>query len=51
MGLIPVSDRLAEIRNLYEGLVDDSNITDDIPKDRLMSMLELLICTVSVISQ
>lgn len=42
-GMIPVSDRLAEIRNLYEGLVDDSNITDDIPKDRLMSMLELLI--------
>lgn len=42
-GMIPVSERLAEIRELYEGLVDDSNITDEISKSELLSMLELLL--------
>ena len=42
-GVIPIPDRLEKIRNLYEGLVDDTDITDEISKTDLMSMLEYLL--------
>lgn len=43
LGVIPMPDRLSIIRTLYEDLVDNSNITEDVPKDNLLSWLELLI--------
>lgn len=42
-GVISIPDRLEKIRNLYEGLVDDTDITDEISKTDLMSMLEYLL--------
>lgn len=43
LGVIPIPDRLAEMRTFYEDLVDSSNITDDVPKDQLLPWLELLV--------
>lgn len=43
LGIIPIPDRLEEMKKFYEGLIDNTDITDDIPKDELLPLLELLI--------
>lgn len=43
LGVIPIPDRLEEMKIFYESLIDNSNITDDISKDELLPLLELLI--------
>ncbi|MCD8328288.1 MAG: hypothetical protein LUC25_04230 [Ruminococcus sp.] len=43
LGVIPIPDRLEKMKIFYESLIDDSNITDDISKDELLPLLELLI--------
>lgn len=43
LGIIPISDRLDEMKNLYESLIDNSSITEEISKDELLPLLELLI--------
>lgn len=43
LGIIPIPDRLEEMKKFYESLIDNTDITDDIPKDELLPLLELLI--------
>lgn len=43
LGVIPIPDRLSEMKKFYETLIDESNITDDIDKAELLPLLELLI--------
>ncbi|CDC79265.1 unknown [Clostridium sp. CAG:964] len=43
LGVIPIPERLEEMKIFYESLIDNSNITDDISKDELLLLLELLI--------
>lgn len=43
LGVIPIEDRLEEMKIFYETLIDNSNITEDIPKDELLPYLELQI--------
>ena len=43
LGVIPIPDRLEEMKIFYESLIDNSNITEDIEKEELLPLLELLI--------
>lgn len=43
LGVIPIPDRLEEMKIFYESLIDNSNITEDIEKEELIPLLELLI--------
>lgn len=55
LGVIPIPDRLSEMKIFYESLIDESNITDDISKEELLPLLELLImnciCDVVLLTQ
>lgn len=43
LGVIPIEDRLEEMKFFYEDLIDRSNITNDISKEELLPYLELQI--------
>lgn len=43
LGIIPIPDRLEEMKKFYESLIDNTDITDDIPREDLLPLLELLI--------
>ncbi|MGN1114517.1 MAG: hypothetical protein ACI4RC_05290 [Oscillospiraceae bacterium] len=43
LGVVPISDRLEEMKTSYEYLIDNSNITDEISKEELLPCLELQI--------
>lgn len=43
LGIIPIPDRLEEMKKFYESLIDNTDITDDISKDELLPLMELLI--------
>lgn len=43
LGIIPIPDRLEEMKKFYESLIDNTDIADDISKDELLPLLELLI--------
>ena len=43
LGVIPISDRIAEMKSSYVKLIDTSNITETVSRDDLISMLDLLI--------
>lgn len=43
LGVIPIEDRLKEMKFFYEDLIDRSNITNDISKEELLPYLELQI--------
>lgn len=41
LGIVPIKERLEEMKITYENLIDKSNITNDISKDELLPLLEL----------
>lgn len=41
LGIVPIKERLEEMKITYENLIDESNITNDISKDELLPLLEL----------
>lgn len=43
LGIIPIPERLEEMKKFYESLIDNTDITDDIPREDLLPLLELLI--------
>lgn len=43
LGVIPIPDRLEEMKKFYESLIDNSNITEEMSKEELLPLLELLI--------
>ena len=43
LGVIPIEDRLEEMKFFYEDLIDRSNITNDISKEELLPYLKLQI--------
>lgn len=43
LGVVPIPDRLEEMKIFYESLIDNSDITQDVSKDELLPLLELLI--------
>lgn len=43
LGIIPIPDRLGEMKQFYENLIDSTDITDEIAKEELLPLLELLI--------
>ena len=43
LGIIPITARISEMRKRYEMLIDNSRITEDMSKEDLLPMLDLLI--------
>ena len=43
LGVIPIPDRIEEMRRFYETLIDNSNITQDMSKEELIPLLDYLI--------
>jgi len=43
LGIIPIPDRLEEMKIFYESLIDNSNITEAMSKEELLPLLEMLI--------
>ena len=43
LGVIPIPDRLKEMKTFYESLIDNSDITDNISKEELLPLLDMLI--------
>lgn len=43
LGIIPIPDRLEEMKKFYESLIDNTDIIDDVTKEESLPLLELLI--------
>lgn len=43
LGIVPISERLNEMKKFYEGLIDSSNVTETVSKEELLPCLELLV--------
>lgn len=43
LGIVPIPDRIEEMKKFYESLIDNSNITESMSKEELLPLLDMLI--------